>query len=117
MPYKGQNPIAVRAAGVDTFRAVHPALEDFVDRGVEVFNAAADLGCEGTGEDRRQSQSHAGSGGNDGDGVRCAGFQLGFLGQQGWKALFPARRVRNLLSLSELFSVIPSTLFGVFFEY
>ena len=41
---------------MDTFGAVHPALEDFINGGVEVFDPAADLGREGTGQDRRQSE-------------------------------------------------------------
>jgi len=44
VPDEGQNPVPVRAAGVDAFGAVDPAFEDFINGGVEVFDPAADLG-------------------------------------------------------------------------
>ena len=52
-----------------------------------MFDPAADLGREGGGEGRRQSQRHTRGGGDHGDGVRFAGFQPGFRGERGRKAL------------------------------
>jgi hypothetical protein len=43
-----------------------------------VFHPAADLGREGTSDDRRQSQRHARGGRNDSDGLRSGGFQAGY---------------------------------------
>jgi hypothetical protein len=81
---------------VNTFRAVDPALKDLINRGVEVFDPAADLWGEGTSQDRRQGQGDTRVSGNQGDGFRSAGFQPGLRGQRGREALFPARRVRGL---------------------
>ena len=96
VPDEGQNPVPIGAAGVDTFGAVHPALEDFIEGGVEVFDPAADLGREGAGENRRQSQRHTGGGRNHGDSFRCRLLPERFPAERGRKALFPARRVRGL---------------------
>ena len=40
--------------------SIHPALEDLINRAVEVFDPAANFGREGTREDRRQSQRRTG---------------------------------------------------------
>ncbi len=78
MPDEGQNPVPVGAAGVDTFGAVDPALEDFINRAVEMFDPAADLRREGTGEDRRQRQQCTGGRRNHGDSFRRDAFEGGF---------------------------------------
>jgi hypothetical protein len=64
MPGEGQNPVSIGAAGVDALGAVHPALEDFINRGAEVFDPVADLGRkgaeEGTGGKIRATREAAG---------------------------------------------------------
>ncbi len=49
VPDEGHNRVPVAASGVDTLGAVHPALEDFINGGVEVLDRRRISGIRGTG--------------------------------------------------------------------